>query len=323
MRRRDFIVGLGVAGWPLAARGQQPGMPVIKYLSVGTGIELDALRLAQLRQALSEQGYVEGRNLAIEYRFSSFQFNQLPKLAADLVSRQVAVIIAVGGPAALAAKSATATIPIIFAVATDPVELGLVSSLNPTSNLTGFYVFRQALTAKRLQLLHEIAPSVILIGLLTNPAGPLSEPEKMEAETAARALGVQLTIQDASTPAEIEAAFAKLVGQRIGGLLVGGGALSGIQRDQLVALTARHSIPAIYGSRRFVEAGGLISYGERTTTTELMGTYVGRILKGAKPADLPVIQPTKFEFVINLKTAKTLGFTIPPNLLALADEVIE
>ena len=263
--------------------------------------------------------------MAIEYRFSGSQYDQLPKLAADLVGRKVAVIAAFGTSSVLAAKEATATIPIVGSFGTDPVDIGAVSSLNrPTGNITGAYSLLQAVTANRFQLLHEIAPSAGSIGLLANPAGPITEAEKREAGKAAQILGVQLVILDASTPAEIEAAFAKLAEQRIGALVIGGDGLFLNQRDQLVALAARHSIPAIYAFAEAVQAGGLMSYeGNRAELGRVAGTYVGRILKGDKPADLPLQQSTRIEMALNRKTAKALGLTVPPAILVFADTVIE
>jgi len=246
-------------------------------------------------------------------------------LATALVNRRVSVIVAAAAPSAVAAKLATATVPIVFVIGADPVELGLISSLNrPGGNATGFYILAQLLTAKRLELLRELVPAATSIGLLTNPIGPITEAEMSQAETAARLLRVRLVTANASTPREIDAAFASLIGQQVSALLVGGDALFFAQRDQLVALAVRHSVPAIYGWREGVDAGGLISYGASLSDTyRLTGTYVGRILKGEKPADLPVQQVTKIELVINLKTAKALGLTIPETLLATADEVIQ
>jgi putative tryptophan/tyrosine transport system substrate-binding protein len=325
IRRREFIAGIGGAvAWPVAALAQQV-VPVIGYLSVATGLERSGSSLAALRQGLSEQGYVVDRNLAIEYRFSGSQYDQLPKLAADLVGRKVAVIVVLGTSSALAAKDATARIPIVGLFGTDPVDIGVLSSLNrPTGNITGIYYLAQALTAKRFELLHEIAPSARSIGLLANPTGPVTEAEKRDAGTAARVLGVQLVILDASTPAEIEVSFAKFVGQRIGALVVGSDGLFQNQAHQVAALAARHSIPAIYTYRDDVEAGGLMSYGVSDSgAIRAAGTYVGRILKGEKPVDLPVQTVTKLKLSVNLKTAKALGLTIPANLLAVADEVID
>jgi putative ABC transport system substrate-binding protein len=328
VRRREFIAGLGgvaaSSAWPLAARAQQRGMPVIGHLSIATGPPPPGGPVAAaFSQGLREQGYVVGRNVVIEYRFLGSQYDQLPKLAADLVRREVAVIAAVGTSSVLAAKSATATIPIVGVFATDPIDSGSVSSLNrPAGNVTGVYFLTQTLTAKRFQLLHEIAPSARSIGLLAYHAAPITEAAKREAETAARTLGVQLAILD-FRPAEIEAAFAMLVGQRIGALVVGDDSFNN-QLDQLVALTARHSIPAIYPFRAAVKAGGLMSYGGNAEEwARVVGTYVGRILKGEKPADLPVRQSTRIDLVLNMKTAKALGLTVPATMLVSANEVIE
>jgi putative tryptophan/tyrosine transport system substrate-binding protein len=321
MRRRDFVVAVGGMAWPSLARAQQRVLPVIGSLLPGGR---DG-QFRKFRQALSEQGYVEGRNVAIDVRFANNQYDRLPELAADLVRRQVAVIYAFGFPAALAAKAATAAIPIVFQVGTDPVETGLVPSLNrPGGNITGIYLLLQATTGKRLQLLHEIVPAARSIGLLVNPTNhAVTEGEIREASSAARLLGVQLAILNASTPAEIKTAFANLVEQRITALVVSADPLF-YQDDQMVTLPPRHSIPAIYPYREYVEYGGLISYG--TTEAEIFrvsATYVGRILRGEKPADLPVQQSTRTEAALNLKTAKALGLTVPLSVQILADRVIE
>jgi putative ABC transport system substrate-binding protein len=324
VRRRDFIAGLGsVAAWPLAVRGQQPAAPVVGYLSGGTE---NAARLGPFRQGLGEQGYVEGRNLEILYR-SAEGYDRLPALAADLVRRRVAVIVAGGGPASLAATAATSTIPIVFATGGDPVELGLVASLDrPGGNTTGASFLTSELTAKRLELLHEIVPAATLIGFLFNPTNSVGAAERREAEIAARILGVRLVIANASMASEIEAAFAILVEQRIGSLLVAGDPLfTNVQRDQLLALAARHAVPAIYETREIVDAGGLMSYGAKdiSGTFRLAGNYAGRILKGEKPADLPVQRSGRTETALNLKTAKALGIKVPTATLLHADEVIE
>jgi putative ABC transport system substrate-binding protein len=322
MKRREFIAGLGgAAAWPLAAWAQQRTMAVMGVLSIlrpSTGPAQ-----ASFRQGLREQGYVVGRNLAIEYRFSGGGYDQLLNLAAELVQRQVAVIVAFGTGPALAAKAVTTMVPIVGIFGTDPVDAGAVSSLNrPAGNITGVYFLDQALTAKRFELLHEIAPSARSIGLLAKPAAPVTQAQKRDAEAATRTLEVQLALLDASTPSEIEAAFAMLIGQRIGALVVGTDFAN--QLDQIVALAARNSIPAIYSSRSAVEAGGLMSYGARLDElAHVAGSYVGRTLRGEKPANLPVQQATKTELTINMKTAKALGIEVPPTLLALADEVIE
>jgi putative ABC transport system substrate-binding protein len=323
MRRREFIAGLGAAAWPLAAQAQQRTMPVVGVLSVVSIPPAQASSRQSFRQGLREQGYVVGQNLAIEYRFPGQGYDQLLNSAAELVQRQVAVIVAFGTGSALAAKAVTTTVPIVGMFGTDPVDVGAVSSLNrPAGNITGVYYLDQALTAKRFQLLHEIAPSARSIGLLAKPAAPVTEAAKRDAEAATRTLGVQLAILDASTPGEIEAAFAMLAGQQIGALVVG--IDFAMQLDQLVALAARNSIPAIYSFRAAVEAGGLMSYGgQLDELAHVAGSYVGRILKGEKPADLPVQQSRRTEFALNTKTAKALGLTVPPTLLVFADKVIE
>jgi len=323
VRRREFIKFLGgVAAWPLAARAQQPGVPLIGLLA---GAQLDDRLLNAVRQGLKEAGYVEGRNVAIKYRTADGRFNRLPGLAAELVADPVAVIVAFAPPAAVAAKAATGTIPIVFVTGADPVELGLVSSLNrPGGNVTGVTFLVTALRAKRLELLRELVPSAKIVGLLVNPANPTSEFQTTDTQAAARTLGIGLVIRNARGESDIYSAFESLAQERVNAVIIGTDQLFTSRRDQLVALAARHALPAIYYLREFVEAGGLISYGASSTDAyRLTGGYVGRILKGEKPADLPVQQMVKFELAINASTAKALGLEIPDKLLALADEVIE
>jgi putative ABC transport system substrate-binding protein len=326
MRRREFIgslIGTAIA-WPLASRAQQSTMPVIGYLSSGSP-ESDVIRVTGVRQGLNETGYVEGRNVAIDYCWVHGQYDRLPVLAADLVSHHVAAIVTAGTPPTLAAKVATSTIPTIFSVGVDPVQFGLVASLSrPGGNMTGVTGLTAPLTAKRLELLHELVPNASVIAVLVNPTSPFTEPETREMRDAARSLGLQLEFQSASTASEIAADFGTLVERRAGALYVSGDAFFTDQPAQIVPLAARQAIPAIYAWREFVEAGGLVSYGpNRREPYRQVGIYVGKILGGEKPADLPVQQFTKFELVINLKTAKALGLTIPPSIMVRADEVIE
>jgi putative ABC transport system substrate-binding protein len=326
IRRREFITLVGgAAAWPLTAHAQQPAVPVIGFLSSGTNPSSGRIANA-FSQGLSEQGYAEGRNVEIIYR-SAGQTEGFPALAADLVRRRVALIVIPdpGTAAALAAKSVTGSIPILFAIGADPVESGLVASLNrPGGNLTGVYFLNQELTAKHLELLHKIAPNVTTVGFLINPTNLAGKAQSREADTAARSLGLNLTILSATTPNEIEAAFATVVERQISALAVDADSLFFLQREPLAALAARHAVPAIYPAREYVEAGGLMSYGARLSDTlRVVGSYAGRILKGAKPADLPVQQSTRIEMALNLRTAKALGITVPPTLRALADEVIE
>jgi putative ABC transport system substrate-binding protein len=326
MKRRDFISLLGgAAAWPIAARGQQQTMPVVGYLGVRSP-ESDASRLTGLRRGLNETGYVEGRNLAIEYRWEGNQPDRLPTLVAELVQMQVAVIVTVGVPSTLAAKAATTTLPILFGTGADPVQLGLVASLNrPGGNLTGFNQFNAELGAKGLALLHQLVPSTPTIGFLGNPNNSMiDELVTRDVLAAASAIGIRIQTLEAATDREIDAAFESLVQAQTGALLVGSDNFFNSRIEQLVAFAARHAIPVMYSSPEFVVAGGLISYG--TSLTELyrqVGLYAGRILKGERPADLPVIQASKFELAINLKTARALGLAIPAELLALADQVIE
>jgi putative tryptophan/tyrosine transport system substrate-binding protein len=325
MRRRELMLLLGGAAlaWPLAARAQQKAMPAIGYLAQP---DMPTAGLAGFRQGLGETGYVEGQNLAIEYRLVEGGYDQLPVVIADLVGRKVDAIVALGTQAAVAAKSATSTIPIVFVMGGDPVGLGLVTSLSrPESNLTGISVFTVELMPKRLELLSELVPAAAVMALLVNPNN-LKAAEHMlrEVPEAARAKGLQLHILKATTPTEIVTAFDALVSLQAGALLVGADSFFNSRRDQLVALAARHAVPAMYNWRSFTASGGLISYGARNAgISRQVGAYVGRILKGEKPGDLPVQRPTEFELVINLKTAKALGLAVPQTLLARADEVIE
>jgi ABC-type uncharacterized transport system substrate-binding protein len=328
MRRREFITLLGGAAvaWPLAAHAQQPAMPVIGYFGIASP-DLFASRLRAFRQGLSETGYVEGRNLAIEYRWAEGHYDRIPALIADLVRRQVAVIAAPGStPAALAAKAATTIIPVVFVTATDPVAAGLVASLNrPDGNLTGVAALTLELGPKQLELLREVVPTATVMALLVNPASRvLAETQSRDLQATARTLGLQLHVLHARTDSDFETVFATLGQLRAGGLVIGGEALFTGGSEQLAGLALRHAVPAIYQFREFAVAGGLMSYGANLNDAHrLAGVYTGRILAGQRPADLPVEQSTKFELVINLKTAKALGLTVPPSLLARADEVIE
>jgi putative ABC transport system substrate-binding protein len=324
MRRREVITLIGgAAAWPLAARAQQPAMPVIGFLNP-TSSDAFAGRLGGFRQGLKDTGYVEGENVAIEYRWADNQTDRLPALAAELVRRRVAVIVG-NTPAAFAAKAATTTIPIVFIVAEDPVRLGLVASLaRPGGNLTGVNFFAGELVAKRLELLRELVPRAARVAVLVNPAGPDAETTLKDVEPAARAIGLQIPVLNASTSREINAAFATFVRERPDALFVGGDPFFSSRRVQLVHLATLHKVPAIFSNRDYVEAGGLMSYGSNVTDAwRQLGTYAGRILKGAKPADLPVVQASKFQLVINVESARMLGLTVPDKLLAAADEVIE
>src|SRR6266849_1912985 len=327
LKRREFFSLLGAtAFWPLTARGQQPAEPVIGYLSV-QAIAARPNYLAAFRKGLAAEGFAEGQNVTIEYRSADGRPDRLPDLAADLVRRQVAVIATAGGPpAALAAKRATGTIPIVFASGGDPVQLGLVSSFNqPGGNLTGSYYLLTELVAKRLALMHELLPAAKRIAVLVNPANAAeAEPTVQNASAAGRAPGLNIQVFNAGTSGEIDAAFAAIAGWRPDALVVGPDPFFSSQGAQRLTLSQRHALSASYFSRDLVEAGGLMSYGpDLADNQRQLGVYAGRILKGEKPGDLPVVQPTKYDLVVNLKAAKALGIEVPPMLLARADEVIE
>ena len=327
MKRREFITLLGgaAAAWPLAARAQQPAMPVIGFLSSRSAGQSAGV-VAAFRDGLAEAGFIEGKNVAIDFRFAEGHLERLPTLAIGLVRRGVAVILTVGGDVpAMVAKGATSTIPIVFVTGFDPVKSGLVTSLNrPDGNLTGATVIAGQLAAKRLGLLHELVPSVRLVAVLLNPNDPNAEADVADAQVAARALGQQIEVMPAGSELELEVAFTSFSRLKADALLLEPDPLFTDLRNKIVALVERQRIPAIYYAREYTAAGGLLSYGASFTDLYRQGgVYVGRILKGAKAADLPVVQPTKFELVVNLKTAKALGLTIPPGVLALADEVIE
>jgi putative ABC transport system substrate-binding protein len=327
VRRRDFVALLGgaAAAWPLAVRAQQAAMPVIGFLST-LSPESNTPRLAAFDRALKEFGFVDGRNVAIEYRFVQGQYDRLPEMADELIRRQVAVIVAAGGePSALAAKSATSTTPIVFVMGSDPVKAGLVTSYNrPGGNLTGINILTDTLEAKRLGLLRELMPRAAAVGLLWNPRFASAESQLRDVQEAARVINMTIRVLPASTDREIELAFETVAQERIRALAVAADPFLTMSGDKIVALAARAAVPAMYEFRGQVAAGGLMSYGiDIVDVYRQAGVYVGRILKGEKPADLPVLQPTKFELVINLKTAKALGLNVPDRLLAHADEVIE
>ena len=325
MRRREFIAGLGsAAAWPLAARAQQSAVPVIGYLGAQSADDYQIITVSFF-QGLKETGYVDGQNMAVEYRYAENRLDRLPALAADLVRRRVAVIVAGGGRAAQAAKAATTTIPIVFGIGADPVASGLVASLNrPAANLTGIAILTGELTSKRLQLLRELIPNAALFGVLADPAFPPTPSIIADLQAAARTLGLPLVVVSARTDSDLEMAFASFSQQRVGAVLVALSAFYHRRMEQLAALAARHAMPAILAPREYALAGGLMSYGGGMGFfSHQVGLYTGRILKGDKPADLPMQQVTKIDLVINLKTAKALGLTIPETLLATADEVIQ
>jgi putative ABC transport system substrate-binding protein len=327
MRRREFIMLLGGTGvaWPLAARAQQPGMPVIGFLSSRSPGESAGLIVA-FRQGLSEAGFVEGQNAILAFRWAEGHYDRLPALAAELVELRVAVLFTAGGPpSAFAAKAATQTIPIVFSAAIDPDRIGLVTSLNrPGGNITGMSLFPSELAAKSVQLLKQLLPAATLIGYLVNPSNPSAPVYASEASTAAKTLGIAIRVLNASTERDLDEIFTSLPKVGVSGLAVPAEPFFDSQRDRIVALAARYGVPAIYGLREYVVAGGLMSYGTSLPDTyRRAAIYVGRVLKGEKPADLPVVQPTKYDLVLNMKTAKTLSLSIPEQLLAVADEVIE
>jgi len=327
LRRREFITLLGGAAtavWPFSGRAQQSAMPVIGFLNSGTA-EGFVPRVAAYRRGLGETGFQEGKNVAIEFRWANGRYDRLPSMAADLVARQVAVIAAGGPPAARAAKAATSTIPVVFTSGDDPVQEGLVASLNrPGGNVTGVYLFLTQLIAKKLGLLHDLLPQVSVIGAILNPGTAGGGVQAKDLEATGRALGLRVQFANAGSDKEIEEGFARLGQQRVGALIVGADPYYVSRRAEIVALAARYAIPTIYELRAFVDAGGLMSYGtDLDDGYRQAGIYAGRILKGEKPADLPVLQSTKFQLIINLKTAKALGLKISDNMLSLADELIE
>jgi ABC-type uncharacterized transport system substrate-binding protein len=327
MRRRDFIkyVGAGAVAWPLAARAQQPAMPVVGFINAASAQNYTR-QLAAFLKGLGETGYIDGHNVAIEYRWAEDQNDRLPAMAADLVNRQVAVIAATSTPAALAAKAATTTIPIVFETGSDPVRLGLVASLNrPGGNVTGVTQTNLEVAPKRLELLHELLPTARIMALLVNPAEPtIAETTSREVLAAARTFGLELHVLNANSEGDFDGVFAKLIQLRADGLVIGGGPFFSGHREQLAALTVGHAVPAIFQYREFAAAGGLLSYGSDSADSyHQAGIFTGRILKGAKPAELPVQQATKVELYINLKTARALGISIPLPLSGRANELFE
>jgi ABC-type uncharacterized transport system substrate-binding protein len=325
MRRRDFIAALGSSpAWPLAARAQQRAVPVIGFLK-NTAADASTQQVAAFQQGLNEMGYTEGHNVAIEYHYADNHYDQLPALAADLVRRKVDVITAAGDDPAVAAKAATPTIPIVFAVAGDPIQLGVVTNLNrPSANVTGVSFFSTTVTSKRLGILREFVPKATVFGLLANPGNASAKVEVKEAEAAAHLLGCKFLVSQAGSASEIDTAFGALVQRGADAILVAGDALFINRRDQIIALAAHYEVPVSYNLREYTQAGGLMSYGaDISDIYRLAGVYTGRILRGVKPTDLPVMLPTNFPLVINLKTAKALGLAIPSGILAIADEVIE
>jgi putative ABC transport system substrate-binding protein len=327
VKRRTFIAVLGgaAAAWPLAARAQQPAMPVIGYLSARSPDDTTHL-VAAFNKGLGETGFIDSRNVTIDWSWGRGQYEQLPAMAAEFVRRRVALIVATGGePAALAAKAATSTIPIVFSIGGDPVSQGLAASFShPGGNTTGFTLLTNQLEPKRLGLLRQFLPQAAIIGFLVNPGFPPSERQLADAQTAARAMGLQIHVLRADTDGDIDAAFETITRERIAAVLVAAAPFFDTRRGKLVALAARHAVPAMYHFREFADAGGLVSYGiDPADVYRQVGVYAGRVLKGAKPADLPVMQATKFEFVINLKAARALGLEVPLGLTAAADEVIE
>jgi len=325
MRRRELIAGLGAAAWPLAARAQQAALPVIGWLSSQSADDDHKYNIVAFLQGLKEAGFVEGQNVAVEYRYAENQFDRLPALAADLIRRRVAVIVAVSLDPALVAKATTVTTPIVFSTGSDPVAMGLVASLNrPGANVTGIAALAAELSPKQLQLLREVVPDASRFGVLVDPAVPATPSVTTDLQAAARTLGLQLVVVNARTDSDLETAFATFSQQLVGAVLVGLSTLYTRRSEQLAAVVARHALPAIFAFREFALAGGLMSYGNSIGYAyHQVGIYTGRILKGDKPTDLPVQQVTKLELVINLKTAKALGLTIPETLLATADEVIQ